>query len=128
MREKKLQFCLPFSFTKNDADSLPKVYLPRVAVKFVYKEFVYIGFVYVIWRWSLFTRDFLKFIYQGYIGVNLPKVHLRKPGLQAFHPYPDYPILGSTALREQMLHPLPPSTHPKCSFIPVIYFYLSFQI
>ena len=83
MREKKLKFCLPLSFTKNDADSLPKVYLPCVAVKFVYKEFVYIGFAYVNLTMKFIYEVFSEFIYQSFIGVYLPKVHLRKPSLQA---------------------------------------------
>ena len=86
MGEKKLSFCLPISFNKNDAVSLPKVYLQSVAVKFVYKEFVYIGFVYVDLKMKFIYDGFSEFIYQSYIGVYLPKVHLRKPGLQALYP------------------------------------------
>ena len=95
MGGKKLSFCLPISFTKNDAVSLPKVYLQSVAVKFVYKEFVYIGFVYVNLKIKFIYEEFSKFIYQGYIGVYLPKVHLRKPSLQAPYPNHYFPFLAS---------------------------------
>ena len=81
--KKQLEFHLPISFTKNDKDSLPKVYLPCVAVKFVYKEFVYIGFADVNLKMKFTYAGFSEFIYQSYIGVYLPKVHLRKPSLQA---------------------------------------------
>ena len=99
MREKKLSFCLPISFTKNDMENLPKVKLPCVAAKFVYKEFVYIGFVYVNLKIKFIYEEFSKFIYQGYIGVYLPKVHLRKPGLQALYPYPYFHFSDSSAHR-----------------------------
>ena len=64
MGEKKLQFYLPNSFSKNEADSLPNVYLRCVAVKFIYKEFVCIRFVYVNLKMKFIYEEINEFIYQ----------------------------------------------------------------
>ena len=77
-------------------------------MKFIYKEFVYISFVYVNLKMKFIYQGFSEFIYQGYIGVYLPKVHLRKPSLQTPYPNQYFPFLACSELREQISHKIPP--------------------
>ena len=87
------------------------------------KVSLHIEFIYDILKMKFIYEGFSEFIYQGYIGVYLPKVHLRKPSLQTPYPNQYFPFLACSELREQISHkipPSPPSMHPKF-FIPAIH-------